>query len=463
MLRPLLLFVLAGVVSASALAQRAPVELRMDTGTFRYVEGQSLAEVYLSVGASSLAYTRAGDTFVAALPVQVTIRPVAEAAPAGAVREPVYDETLDLRVAVADTSALVPGQVFTEQVRAALAPGEYQVTAEVGAGASAPSVRVVADLDVPDYSQGPIVSSLELARRITRAASPSDAFFKNGMVVQPNPDRLFGNGLGRVTYYAEVYDLPESLGEYTLLTYLSDSSRPTQLPGTESRQSRQVRPVDVVMGAVDVGALPTGEYTLHLAVLNRANESIAEQSKRFYVINPDVAQPQRNVALSADDELLYRAMGEEELAQAVAHARVVASGTERDRIAALETDDDRRSFLLRFWRDRQDPATGQDARRLFYSRLDRVNAEFRFRNRPGYRTDRGRVFLLYGQPNNIDRQAFNADTAPFEVWTYDAIPGEGRSTFVFVDRFNSGELELIHSDVTGEVSQPNWQQVIVNQ
>ena len=82
-----------------------------------------------------------------------------------------------------------------------------------------------------------------------------------------------------------------------------------------------------------MGELPTGEYTLHLAVLNEANEALAEQSKRFYVINPDVAQPQRNVAIADDDELFYRAMGEEEIALNVDHARVVATGAERDRIA----------------------------------------------------------------------------------------------------------------------------------
>lgn len=452
-------------VSVPSLAQTGAAELRMDTGTFRYSEDQSLAEVYLSVGASSLRYTRAdGGEYVAAVPIRVTIRPVAASAPAGAVEAPAYDETLDLRFTVADTSALVPGQVFTEQVRAALAPGEYQVTAAIPASAASASVQARADLDVPDYSagQGPTVSSLELTRRIVRATGPDDPFVKSGMIVQPYPDAFFGGALRRVTFYSEVYGLPDDMAEYTLLTYLSDSSRPTQLPGTEARTSRPVRPVDVVMGAVDVAELPTGEYTLHLAVLNAANEALAEQSKRFYVINPDVAQPQRNIAIADDDELFYRAMGEEELALHVDHARVVATSAERDRISGLQSDEERRSFLLRFWGNRNATAASGNARREFYGRLVNANQQFRFRGQPGYRTDRGRVYLLYGPPVNIDRQAFNADSAPFEVWTFDSIPGQGRSTFVFADRFNSGEMELIHSDVVGEVSLPNWQQTIVN-
>ena len=66
------------------------------------------------------------------MPVHVTIRPVAVAAPAGAASAAAYDQTLEYRFSVADTTALTSGQVFTEQIRAALAPGEYEVEAAAG-------------------------------------------------------------------------------------------------------------------------------------------------------------------------------------------------------------------------------------------------------------------------------------------------------------------------------------------
>ena len=431
----------------------------MDTGTFRYSASASLAEVYLSIGAAGLPYTRGAAAFETSVPVHVTIRPVAVAAPAGAASAAVYDQTVDYRFSVADTTDLSSGQVFTEQIRTALAPGEYEVEAVAG------GTRAAASLSVPDYgaARGAALSSLQLARRIARSPEPSGPLVKGGRIVQPYPDAFYGGDLGRVTYYAEAYGAGAAGGAYTVLSFLSSSTRPTPIEGTETRAEHTAQAVDVLVGAIDVSTLPTGEYVLHLALLNAANEAVAERSKRLFVINPDVAQPRQDVAEATDDEILYATMGEEELALNIDHVRVVATSRERSDLAAVRTDDDRRAYLVRFWRNRTTAAeAGTDARRTFYDRLTRVNDRYRYGGAPGYRTDRGRVYLQYGAPSGVDRQSFNADTAPFEVWTYENIPGEGLSEFVFVDRNNSGEMTLVHSTVTGEVSLPRWQAEILN-
>ena len=120
----------------------------------------------------------------------------------------------------------------------------------------------------------------------------------------------------------------------------------------------------------------------------------------------------------------------------------MANSREQQQIGALRTDDDRRAFLVRFWRTRNTApgAVTTDARRAFYDRLPLVNERYRHGSTPGYRTDRGRVDLQYGPPAGIDRQSMNSDTAPFEVWTYENIAGNGLSEFVFVDRYNAGEM-----------------------
>ena len=80
-------------------------------------------------------------------------------------------QTLDFRFSVADTSALQAGQVFTEQVRTALAPGEYEVSAGVAGGDASSAVEARLDMSVPDYATatGVTISSVQLARRIARA------------------------------------------------------------------------------------------------------------------------------------------------------------------------------------------------------------------------------------------------------------------------------------------------------
>lgn len=459
-------FSLAAALPAAAqpaAAQPLPVQIQMDTGTFRYSDAASLAEIYLSVGAASLRYTRTAEgAFEAALPLHVTVRPAASGAPAGAATAAVYDQTLEYRFSVADTAGLGAGQVFTEQVRTSLAPGEYEVAVAVASAAGRAGSEARVDLNVPSYGAGPMLSDLQLTRRITRPQPGEDSpFLKSGRIVQPHPAGFFGGDLPRVTYYAEAYGVPTAEPTYTVLTFLSPANSPAPIDGTSTRTERPVQPVDVLVGAVDVSALPTNQYTLHVVLLNAANEALAEQTKRVFVINPDVPQPAANVAISEDDELLYAAMAEEELELNVQHARVIANSRERSDMNALRSDDERRAYLVRFWRNRS-AASSTDARRTFYDRLARVNDAYRYGQSPGFRTDRGRVYLVYGPPTDIDRQTVNTNAVGVERWTYDNIPGEGRSEFVFADRYSSGQLELVHSDVRGEVSLPNWQDQLRN-
>ncbi len=463
---PALLALLAALGGPPAAAQTAatprPVQITMDTGTFRYSDAASLAEIYLSVGAASLRYTRAADgTFETTLPLHVTVRPVAASAPAGAATAAAYDQTLEYRFAVPDTAGLGAGQVFTEQIRTSLAPGEYEVAVAVAPGSDRLGSEARTDVSVPDYGTSTRLSSIQLARRIARSTDDSNPFVKSGRIVQPHPAGFYGGDLPRVMYYAEAYGVSSAAPTYTVLTFLTPASSATPIEGTQTRSERSVQPVDVLVGAVDVSTLPTSQYTLHVVLLNAANEALAEQTKRVFVINPDVPQPTVNIALAEDDELLYAAMPEEELELNVQHARVIANNRERADLNALRSDDDRRAYLVRFWRNRAQES-GTDARRTFYDRLSRANERYRYGQTPGFRTDRGRVYLTYGQPTDIDRQTVNTNSTGFERWTYDNIPGEGIAEFVFVDRYSSGQLELVHSSVRGEVSLPNWQDELRN-
>ena len=41
----------------------------------------------------------------------------------------------------------------------------------------------------------------------------------------------------------------------------------------------------------------------------------------------------------------------------------------------------------------------------------------------GWKTDRGRIFILYGEPSEIERFPNQMDTKPYEIWHYNDIEG----------------------------------------
>ncbi len=451
-------------------APKLPLQLDVDYATFQYDEANSLVETYLAFEASSLPYVRAVEGYEVALPVVVALRRSAASGPPQASDAFVFADTLALRFAVADTAGLVQGQYFVQQVRAAVPPGEYEleVTVPGDSATDRPNFRATpGDITVPDFATADeadraMLSDITLASAIGRSEEKTAPFYKNGLLVQPNPNGLFGQGLPTLYYYAEAYGLGDAVdtGTYTLFTYLAPSNVAAPMEGYQQRSERETRPIDVVVGSFDLRGMQSGAYFLRIVLLNENNEALAEQSRKFYVYNPNVAAPVAAVADQSYEANLYAVMPEAEVEDNLLHAEVLATGRERDQIRRLSTLDAKRDFLAEFWRKRdEDPATPiNEARLRFYERIQYTNDRYSTSQTEGWKTDRGRTVLKYGLPSQVNPTLYDNESLPYETWEYDNIPGSGRATFVFVDRIGFGDFELIHSTVTGEVSMPDWQQ-----
>jgi len=111
--------------------------------------------------------------------------------------------------------------------------------------------------------------------------------------------------------------------------------------------------------------------------------------------------------------------------------------------------DAKRKFLRDFWAKR--PAGSRD---LYLKRVANANTAFAEMGREGYNTDRGRVQIMYGVPDDIDRHPNESGTRPYEVWSYNNI--QGGVVFVLVERQNSGGYDLVHSTHRNELHDENW-------
>ena len=66
----------------------------------------------------------------------------------------------------------------------------------------------------------------------------------------------------------------------------------------------------------------------------------------------------------------------------------------------------------------------------------------------------GRVFIVYGQPDDIENHNWEVGIAPYKVWHY--FTGGGKHSFYFIDRNREGIYSLVHSTVEGEIKNENW-------
>ncbi len=137
---------------------------------------------------------------------------------------------------------------------------------------------------------------------------------------------------------------------------------------------------------------------------------------------------------------------------------------ERTAFKKLTTDDEREQFIENFW-ERRNPNPGDpenEAKEEFFRRVAYANEHYAS-GVPGWRTDRGRIYIMWGPPNEVDSHpsggtyVANPDelpymdtsgddemvTYPFEDWTYNYIPGIGENVKLeFVDPTMSGEYRL---------------------
>ncbi len=96
---------------------------------------------------------------------------------------------------------------------------------------------------------------------------------------------------------------------------------------------------------------------------------------------------------------------------------------EREVFLQLQSDTERDFFIEAFWRHR-DPTVGTEANELkeeHYRRLNHANRRFRGAGKPGWRTDRGKVYILLGEPRDVRVFRGSDIYFPAEAWYYQGI------------------------------------------
>ncbi|MEJ7623489.1 MAG: GWxTD domain-containing protein [Pyrinomonadaceae bacterium] len=135
----------------------------------------------------------------------------------------------------------------------------------------------------------------------------------------------------------------------------------------------------------------------------------------------------------------------------------IITDQEKRAFKALATDDERENFIENFWRRRDpNPDTEENEyREEYYERIAYANERFAS-GIPGWKTDRGKVYIAHGKPDSIeshpaggsyDRPSYegggSTTTYPFETWFYRHIEGVGDGLEIeFVDPSGTGEYRL---------------------
>ncbi len=166
--------------------------------------------------------------------------------------------------------------------------------------------------------------------------------------------------------------------------------------------------------ALPLEKLETGRYNVSLELAGDAKES---RSYQMSIVWPNRPFSIVNFQLAVDA------------------LRYIATESEVDEMTSFSSTRSLSAFR-RFWKKR-DPDTTTAYNEVlaeYYRRVDEAIRRFSTTSEPnGYKTDRGRIFILFGSPTNIER-LFRPDAPPSEVWVYQS----AKRKFVFTDAHKSG-------------------------
>lgn len=433
-----------GGAQAQPPAPTEPVRISLDIARFRGADDTTaLVEFHYSINRDGLTFFRDSAGWVGGAELTLTGKTSDTLA---------FGDRWLVPAKLADTAAPQRGMnlvgVYTVQLRA----GEYAIKL-LARDRHAPGRRdsVILRLPVsPPATDRIALSDIEFAASI-RPGSKESPFYKNTLDVIPNVGGVF-NETAMCYFYLEAYNLllGDDRTDMTMKSTVYDAVG-KEVTARERRKKR-VGESAVLIDQIAATQFRTGTYSLVVSLLDSSHHPLAQSARKFYVYNPTLGVDSALLSLGSSLPMaVYSSMEEQELDRDFKWSKYEMSEAEQTQYKALNGQDVKRKFLSDVWRRR--PPGGRE---VYMARVTHANESYGMLGREGYRTDRGRVYIIYGPPDDIERHPNESDTKPYEIWTYNNI--QGGVEFDFLQRIQGADYELVNSTHRNELHDANWMQ-----
>jgi GWxTD domain-containing protein len=357
-------------------------------------------------------------------------------------------------VHILDTASVLMTKSIVSKIIYQLELGSYSI-AVYGFNSSNRS-RCDSSLFIVNIEKRPstsVLSDIELSTNISESSDRKDPFYKNSYRVVPNPSLVFGSIESPTIFsYAEMYNLHKG-SVYLIKVQVVDSKNRILKHRTRAHKFLVTDAVDIT--TLNITSLSSGKYKYQYIISDTLGNGIAQGEKVIYIYNPQVQQ--ESVASTSAKSTEFAGMTDDELTDEMKKIQYIATNEDIKMCAKLTGVEARRDFLSKFWTDVESGNRNRSdlTRAIYLQRIISANERFRVMGKEGWKTDRGRIYILYTEPDEIQRFPSSGDSKPYEIWNYYSI--ESGVQFIFVDRSGFGNYVLVHSTKRGELQDEEWE------
>ena len=368
------------------------------------------------------------------------------------------------------------GYMIIDILGTVLMPGDYsmELKAEVLNSGRQGSAKI--KMEVPLYNQKDLVlSQIELVLDI-KPDTTSGKFIKGSRKVLPNPTGIFTPKGQMVYFYSEAYNLSTEKKD-TLYTqnFLVLDSKKERFRDFGTQTLKKPGSSAVIVSGFNISTFPQGDYYLRIVAQDLGNGKTAEAVKGFKVLREEEVKPEQTVegASSGAGQSGAEEMGTEEDAKRIKNEIYYIAISDELTLYDQLNLQGKKEFLKNFWTKRDpDPTTGENEFKIeHYRRWNYVNQKFSRTSTSfdGWKTDMGRIYIKYGEPDEIESRPSTMETKPYERWDYHRVeattvhPSQSGVFFIFVDEDGFGVYRSVHSNATGEIQNLNWLESIATE
>ncbi len=300
---------------------------------------------------------------------------------------------------------------------------------------------------------------------VTLCGSPlfsqkATTYTKHNLEIYPRLGTLYQNKIDSLHFYTEIYNLNAA----TISFYLFDIDNNKKIPSSEINvKTQQFLGIKPIHYSYDLSQIATGNYALALDIKSDSG-LIAQKTVDFQRINAAIVQNQDY--LDSDFKVGFAAnYALPDLKNHLKSLYPITKEREQlyiDNLLRPKTPDlvDMQKFFLWFWQQRNALQPAQ-AWAEYQVALQKVQNSFGNKFTKGYQTERGRIYLKYGEPNGRNSVENDPQAYPYEIWQYNRLGTQSQVRFVFYNpSLTATDYVLLHSDARNEPKMDNWRNEI---
>lgn len=362
-------------------------------------------------------------------------------------------------------------QDFMDLQRFELKPGNYEIELQFvdlfKTDSNTTTHKQPLIVDIPANTA--YVSDIVLLGDIKQATTQGP-FTRGDKDLFPYVSDYFPKELNKLMFYAELYNtrlsFPDSTGAFVMMYRLASPKTGKTFRSYQKLTRQKAGKIIPVIGNIDISDLPSGEYNLVVEIKNTKNEPIAERKLTIKRSNPDVQVPDAEIEeLMLNNSFVGTLANADTLGEYINSLRPIANDKDKSIIdkqkELLSSLEAKKRYFYTFWAN-QNPLDPAGAWSAYNEQVKEVQKMFGTRIKKGYETDRGRVWLEFGPPNTRTERPTEPSAYPYEIWHYYKIKQFSNKKFVFWNQdLAAQDYELLHSDMIGEIRNPNWQTYLV--